>query len=218
MRIVIMGGHGKIALLLAEALAARGDDVVSVVRNPDHRIEITALAATPVVCDLEAADVAEVGEIVSGADAVVFAAGAGANSGAARKLTLDRDGAILTADACEAAGVRRLVVVSAHRTDTFDPDSDDVFQVYLRAKSEADANIRARDLDWVILRPGGLTDDPGLGLVELASEVPQGTVPRADVAAVITAILDTPAVAKQQLELVTGEATIDDAIAGLAAG
>ncbi|BAU33303.1 sugar epimerase [Microcella alkaliphila] len=145
----------------------------------------------------------------------MFAAGAGEGSGAERKLTLDRDGAILLADAAVQAGVRRYVMVSARRADTFDPDSDDVFQVYLRAKSEADAAVRAHDdLDWTIVRPGGLTNDEGTGRVQVGDDV-FGTIPRADVAAVLYALLVTGRGVGAQFELVSGDTPIAEAVAGL---
>jgi uncharacterized protein YbjT (DUF2867 family) len=145
----------------------------------------------------------------------VFAAGGGPNSGAARKLTMDRDGSILLADAAEAAGVRRYLMVSAIGTDDYEPDSDEVFQIYLRAKSEADANLRARDLDWTVVRPGGLTNDPPTGLIRIGSSTGPGTVPRADVAAVLAYLLKSGAAVRAQFELISGDTPIAEALAGL---
>jgi uncharacterized protein YbjT (DUF2867 family) len=153
--------------------------------------------------------------VLKNADAAVFAAGAGPGSGAARKFTVDRDAAILLADAAEAAGVPRLVVISAMNTDRFDPESDDVFQQYLRAKSEADASVRGRDLDWTIVRPGSLTNDEGTGRVRAGATVPYGKVPRADVAATIAALLETGAASRVQFDLVSGDDPIREALANL---
>jgi uncharacterized protein YbjT (DUF2867 family) len=216
MRVVIAGGHGKIALILERLLADAGHEPVALIRNPDHRDDVEAAGATAVVLDLEAASVDQVAEALRNADAAVFAAGAGPGSSAERKFTVDRDAAILLADAAEAAGVSRLVVVSAIDTDRFDPESDDVFQVYLRAKSEADASVRGRDLDWTIVRPGSLTNEPGTGRVFAAPTVPSGPIPRADVAATIAAILETGAASRTQFELVSGDAPIDRALERLA--
>ncbi len=124
---------------------------------------------------------------------------------------MDRDGAILLADAAERAGVQRIVVVSAHRTDRFDPGSDDVFQVYLRAKSEADADIRGRTLDWTIVRPGSLTDDPPTGQVQVGDTVPPGRIPRADVAAVLASVLTEGRAIRRQFEVMSGSIPIADA-------
>ncbi len=212
MRIVIAGGHGKIALILERLLAEAGHEPVAIIRNPDHRADVDARGAAAVVLDLEAASVDEVAQVLKNADAAVFAAGAGPGSGAERKFTVDRDAAILLADAAEAAGVGRLVVISAMNADRFDPASDDVFQQYLRAKSEADASVRARDLDWTIVRPGSLTNDEGTGLVRAAATVPYGKIPRADVAATIAALLQTGAASRVQFDLVSGDEPIRDAL------
>ena len=215
MRVVIAGGHGKIALILERLLAEAGHEPVAVIRNPDHRADVDATGAVAVVLDLEDASVDELGQVLKNADAAVFAAGAGPGSTAERKFTVDRDAAILLADAAEAAGVPRLVVVSAIGTDDFDPESDDIFQLYSRAKSEADASIRERDLDWTIVRPGGLTNDPGTGRVHVGTTVTRGRIPRADVAATIAALLETGAASRTQFELVSGDEPIVEALATL---
>jgi uncharacterized protein YbjT (DUF2867 family) len=214
MRVVIAGGHGQIALLLERQLADRGGSAVGIVRNPDHVDDVQAAGAEAVVLDLEQADVASVAGVLTGADAVVFAAGGGPNSGAARKETVDKGAAVLLADAAEQAGVRRYVMVSSMGTDKADPDSDDVFQVYLRAKKAADDDLRARDLDWTIIRPGRLTDEPGTGRVQVGSLL-RGEIPRADVAAVIVATLGTDATVRREFDLLAGHQTIDAALAGL---
>ncbi|ABK73408.1 SDR family oxidoreductase [Mycolicibacterium smegmatis] len=215
MRVVIAGGHGKIALILERLLADRGDSVVGLIRNPEHAADVKAAGAEPIVLDLEKAAVDEVAGAVRGADAVVFAAGAGPGSGAARKQTVDRDAAILLADAAEAAGVDRYVMVSALAADdrSLDESYDEVFRVYMQAKSEADANVRARSgLRTTIVRPGGLTNDAGTGLVRIAESTGRGTVPREDVARVLVAVLDAPQTAGRTFELISGATPIDDAL------
>jgi uncharacterized protein YbjT (DUF2867 family) len=217
MRVVIAGGHGQIALHLERMLADRGDLAVGIVRNPAHVGDVEQAGATAAVLDLENSTAEQVADVVRGADAVVFSAGAGPGSGAARKLTVDRDAAILLADAAAVAGVRRYVMVSAYGADDYDPNSPDVFQVYLGAKSEADAAIRGRDLDWTVVRPGGLTNTPGTGRVTLGDSVGRGTVPREDVAAVLLHVLDTPSTAGRQFELTGGATPIGDALVALTA-
>src|SRR5205085_1738500 len=145
------------------------ETVTGLIRNPDHAEDVRAAGATPVASDLERASVPDVAEVLSGADAAVFAAGAGPGSGSERKLTMDRDGAIKFLEAATAAGVPRFVIVSSVGAEN-PPDDDDVFSVYLRAKAEADAAVIASDREWTVLRPGGLTDDPGTGLVRISSE------------------------------------------------
>jgi uncharacterized protein YbjT (DUF2867 family) len=217
MRIVIAGGHGQIALHLERRLAERGHEPVGIVRNPDHVSDLETIGAKAAVLDLEQASVDEVAQVVHGADAVVFAAGGGPNSGAARKETVDKGAAILLADAAEQAGVRRYLMVSAIGTEKADPDSDEVFQVYLRAKQAADDDLRARDLDWTVVRPGRLTDDPGTGRVQVGvpGSIDYGEIPRDDVAAVLAALLDSAAGVRTTFDLVGGDTPISDALAAL---
>jgi uncharacterized protein YbjT (DUF2867 family) len=214
MRVVIAGGHGQIALLLEKTLAERGDEPVGIVRNPDHSQDVEATGAECVVLDLEEAGVDEVSQVLKGADAVVFAAGGGPNSGVARKETVDKGAAILLADAAEQAGVRRYVIVSSMGTDNADPDSDDVFQVYLRAKKAADDDLRSRDLDWTVVRPGRLTDDEATGGVQVGT-LERGNVTRADVATVIAEALHTDATIGKTFDLLEGEQTIEAALSDL---
>jgi uncharacterized protein YbjT (DUF2867 family) len=214
MRIVIAGGHGKIALLLERLLAERGDQAVGLIRNPAHVADVQKAGAEAVICDLETASADDVAVLLSGADAVVFAAGAGAGSGAPRKDSVDRAASVLMADAAERAGVRRFVQVSsmgAGRPPR--PGSDEVWAAYIAAKTAAEADLRARDLDWTILRPGGLTDAPATGKIRLAAPpVPGGTIPRADVAAVIATLLDHPGTRHQTLELTGGDSPVTAAV------
>ena len=215
MRIVIVGGHGKIALRLARQLADRGDTPVGLIRNPDHSQDLVDAGAEPVVIDLEQATVTELTEKIMGADAVVFAAGAGPGSGAARKETVDHKAAVLTADAAALAGVRRLVQVSAINVDKPVPeDAGEVWKAYVAAKKAADDDLRQRDLDldWTILRPGGLTDEAATGRVDLGEEVERDTVTRDDVAAVIVALLDEPGTVGRVLNLVNGETPVVEAV------
>jgi uncharacterized protein YbjT (DUF2867 family) len=214
MHVVIAGGHGQIALLLERALADRGDRAVGLVRNPDHVADLEAAGAEAVVLDLESTDAATLATHLSGADAVVFAAGGGPNSGAARKETVDKGAAILLADAAEQAGVRRYVMVSAMGTEQADPTSDDVFQVYLRAKQAADDDVRGRDLDWTVVRPGRLTDDPATGRIAVG-DLDRGEVTRADVAATLAAVLHTPSTAGRTFDLLGGDTPVDEALASL---
>jgi uncharacterized protein YbjT (DUF2867 family) len=213
MRVVVAGGHGQIALRLERLLAARGDHVVGLVRNPDHVPDLEDVGAAGLVLDLEDASPVDVAAVAKGADAVVFAAGAGPGSGAARKDTVDRAAAALLADAAERTGVRRYLLVSSVGVESSPPPgTDEVFAAYLRAKAAAEADVTARDLDWTVLRPGRLTDDPGTGFVQLERRVPRGSIPRDDVAAVLVALLDEPASAGLVLELVLGDVPVAEAV------
>ena len=215
MRVVIAGGHGKIALNLEQLLTRRGDSVAGFIRNPDHAADLQAGGAQPLVVDLENASVDDVASHLEGADAVVFAAGAGPGSGAARKETVDRDAAILLADAAEAAKISRYVMISSMGADANAPDDagDPVFVAYLRAKGAADDNVRARKaLESTIVRPGHLTNDPGTGRVLIADSTGRGNIPREDVATVLLAVLDAPGTAGQTFEVISGDTPIADAV------
>ncbi|HKZ13716.1 MAG TPA: SDR family oxidoreductase [Solirubrobacterales bacterium] len=214
--VAIAGGHGKIALLLGQLLAERGDTVRGLIRNPDQEDDLRAVGIEPVVCDLEGDG--DVASAVRSADAVIFAAGAGPGSGAARKTTMDLEGAVKLIDAAKAAGISRYLMVSA--MGAADPPAeggggDDVFSAYLRAKAGADAALRASGLDYTIVRPGGLTDGPGTGLVSIAERLDRGQVPRADVAAVFIACLDVPGTIGKSFDLIGGETPIAEALAAL---
>lgn len=217
MHVVIAGGHGQIALILERLLSARGESAAGFIRNPAQVGDLEAAGAEGLVVDLEKASVDEVAGHLRGADAVVFAAGAGPGSGAARKDTVDRDAAILLADAAEAAGVDRYVMVSAMAADPQATANDEVFQAYLRAKGVADEAIRSRSgLKWTIVRPGALTNEAATGRVTVAESTGRGSVPRADVAAVLVAVLEEPSTAGHSFDLISGETPIAEAVAALA--
>lgn len=217
MRVVIAGGHGKIALHLEQRLAANGDEAVGIVRDADHAGDLRAVSAEPVLLDLEDATIDEVAAILDGADAAVFAAGAGPGSGAPRKETVDRGAAVLFADAAERAGVRRFVQVSAMGTDGPIDEGvlGEVFAVYLRAKAAAEADLRARELNWTILRPGRLTDEAATGMVQLGDSTPRGDIPREDVAAVLVALLSDDLAFGRTLELAAGHTPVAEAVSRL---
>lgn len=213
MRVLILGGHGKVALLLAPLLAARGDEVTSAIRNPAHADEVAAAGATPLQLDLEHSHGGDLRELFAGYDAIVWSAGAGGGS-AARTYAVDRDAAMRTIDAANAAGVRRYVMVSwigsspGHGIDPEDP-----FYAYADAKLTADDHLRASGLDWTILGPGTLTLDPPTGRIAIDPEG-DGRVPRADVAAVVAATLADDRTIGRFLRFGTGDVPIAEAIAG----
>jgi nucleoside-diphosphate-sugar epimerase len=217
MRIVLAGAHGQIARRLGRILSRRGDTVVGIVRNPAHEADLVADGMEPAVLDLETATVDDVSAVVAGADAVVFAAGAGPGSGTARKDTVDRGAAVLLADAAERSEVPRYLLVSSVGVDLVADGAtpagvDEVFVAYLRAKLAAEQDLLARPgLRVTVLRPGSLTDDPGTGLVTLAPSVERGSVPRDDVAAVLVALLDEP-LDGAVLELVSGPTPVVEAV------
>lgn len=216
MKVAIVGGHGQIALRLTQLLHAHQHEVVGLIRNPAHAGDVRAHGGEPWVVDLETSHPGEVAMGFSGADAIVFAAGAGPGSGADRKMTMDRDGAILTADAARLAGIKRLVLVSSMGADSYDNASDDVFQIYLRAKAEADDAVKAHgELEYTILRPGPLTNDPGAGTVNAGPRLEPAPVSRDDVALVLREVLERRAAIRMQFDLVGGDTPVDEAVASL---
>jgi len=213
-RIAIVGGHGNIARLLIPVLADAGHQPVALVRKPEYRSELEGLGAEVGILDIEAADEDDFARAFVGADAVVFAAGGGSDGNIERKKTVDLGGSLKSIAGATTAGVRRFVQISAIGVDEpLGDDVEDSWKAYVDAKRDADIALRQSDLDWTIIRPGGLTDDAGTGQVELAEKVDRAQVPRADVAAVIAAVLPDPSTYGQQWELISGTTSIPDAIA-----
>ncbi|PRB68091.1 SDR family oxidoreductase [Arthrobacter sp. MYb213] len=222
-RVVIIGGHGKVALLAAPKLASHGLSVESVIRNPEHSEEISALGATPVVLDIEQADVDSLAQHFAGAKAVVFSAGAGGGS-PERTLAVDYEAAVRTMKAAEQAGVKRFVMVSYARAsvDINSLEKDNSFYTYAKAKHDADAFLRATDLDFTILGPGLLTLDQSTARVTLADEVgnihgrapenDEGNTARETVADVVTHVVAKDAAIKQTVNFYDGNTPITEAI------
>jgi uncharacterized protein YbjT (DUF2867 family) len=214
MRVAIAGGHGKIGSRLMRLLAARGDEVRSLDRNPAYGDEIRSAGGEPVVCDLESADAGEVARALGRVDAVVFSAGAGPGSGPERKWSMDHGGAVKLIEGARGAGVSRYVMVSSIGADP-EASGEDTFAVYLRAKGRADADLRASGLEYTIVRPSRLTDEPGTGLVAAGEVAGGGEISRDDVAATLLAVLDTPATIGKSFGLSSGETPIAEAITAL---
>lgn len=214
MRIVIAGGHGQIARQLGRLVAAAGHQPVGLIRKPEQITDLREDDIEPVLIDLENTDVEAMTEIVRGADAVVFAAGGGPDGNVQRKETVDKGAAIMLADAAEAAGVRRYVMVSAMGTEKADPDSEEVMQIYLRAKQAADDDVRARDLDWTIVRPGRLLDDVPTGQVQVG-DLEGGSVTRGDVAHVLAEVLEAENTIGRTFDVLAGDVPVKRAVSGL---
>ncbi|HSO55369.1 MAG TPA: SDR family oxidoreductase [Actinomycetes bacterium] len=213
MDVLVAGGHGKIALRLLRLLAAEGHRARGLIRKPEQAANLEALGAEAVLGDLEAD--ASLAGYVEGADVVVFAAGAGPGSGPERKRTVDLGGAVKLADAALAVGVRRYVMISSIGADRPDAASGGM-RPYLEAKAEADQYVMASGLEYTIVRPGSLTDDPGTGRVRLPTELGgRGEVPRDDVAAVIAKVLDAPNTIGVTFEVFSGDLLVDEAVRSL---
>jgi len=216
-RIVVIGGHGKVALHLARILAERGDQVTSVFRNPDHAEDVAATGAQPVVADIETLETDALAELIDGYDAVVFSAGAGGGN-PARTYAVDRDAAIRVIDAARQAGTRRFVMISYFGAG---PDhgvpEDDPFFHYAEAKAAADAHLRASDLDWTVLGPSRLTLEPATGRIAVGTAegregVEKGEVSREDVALVAAGVLHDPSTIGRTIEFNNGDLSIAEAL------
>lgn len=214
-QIAIVGGHGQVARHLLVELRRTEHTPVALVRKEDYRDELEKRGAQVRLLDIEQQDAAGFAAAFEGCAAVVFAAGGGADGNIDRKRTVDLEGSLKSIEGARLAGISRFVQISAIGVDDPLPsDTADVWRAYVEAKRDADAALRTSDLDWTILRPGRLTDDPATGRVTLGPAVPRRDVPRADVAAVIAAVLDEPASVRRQWDLVGGDDSVHDAVRG----
>jgi nucleoside-diphosphate-sugar epimerase len=200
--VVVAGGHGKVGLRLLRLLAERGDRARGLIRNSDHSQDLEEAGAEAVVCDLEREEL--VTPCVEEADAIVFAAGAGPGSGPERKKTMDLGGAVKLIEAAQKAGIRRYVIVSSIGADRPE-QAPEQMRPYIEAKAEADRRLQESGLDYTIVRPGRLTDNPGTGLVEAGPSVARGDIPRDDVAASLLAALGADSTVGKAFNLVGGE-------------
>ena len=214
MKITVVGGHGQIAMLLHPILKSYGHEVFGIIRNEGHAQEVRNAGAEPVICDIEKQT--DISDAVGDVDAVVFAAGAGPGSGAERKWTVDRDGAYKLIEAARNKGIKRYVMISAMKVE--EPRGNEVFQVYQKAKSEADKALRESGLQYTIIRPGKLTDDLPRGRVVLGKNLPTGQISRSDVAAVVAEVLETPESIGFQWDLIEGELPVEQAVKKAALG
>jgi uncharacterized protein YbjT (DUF2867 family) len=216
MRVTIVGGHGKVALILAPMLADAGHEVTSIVRDPDHVEDVEATGATAVVSSVEEADADTLVALLDGQDAVIWSAGAGGGN-PDRTYAVDRDAAIRSMDAAAQAGVRRYVMVSfsGSNPDSLVPE-ENPFRHYQVAKIAADDHLRGTDLDWTILGPGTLTLEPGGGSVNPAARFRDGDVTSRElVAQVALAVLEDERSYAQTLVFGDGDVPIDDWLAAL---
>jgi uncharacterized protein YbjT (DUF2867 family) len=210
--IAVVGGNGQVARHLLVALRRSQHDPVALVRRVEYRAELESRGAQVRLLDIERDDAAAFAAAFQGCEAVVFAAGGGPDGNKERKRTVDLEGSLKSIEGAARAGIDRFVQVSAIGVDELAPDRGDVWAAYVEAKRDADAALRASDLAWTIIRPGRLTDDPATGLVSLGPEVGRGDLTRADVAAVLAAVLDEPGTVRKQWNLVNGPTPVPEAI------
>jgi len=213
-RIAIVGGHGQVAQHLLHVLRRAEHTPVALVRKEAYRAELEGKGADVRLLDIESQGAADFAAAFDGCDAVVFAAGGGPDGNIKRKRTVDLEGSLKSIEGARLAGIRRFVQVSAIGVDEpLQDDTGDVWRAYVEAKRDADAALRGSDLAWTIIRPGRLTDDPATGLVSLGEDVARGDVTRADVAAVVAAVLDADQTIGRQWALTNGDTPIAEALA-----
>ena len=217
--VAVVGGHGQVARHLHPLLLEEGLTPVALVRSDDQRAALEELGAHARLLDIEHADGRAFGEAFAGCAAVVFAAGGGPDGNIERKRTVDLEGSLKSIQGAHAAGITRFVQISAIDVDNPVPeDAAPVWKAYVEAKREADAALRVSGLDWTILRPGRLTDDPATGRVALGEDVQRAEIPRADVAAVVAAVLDDESTHGRQWNLVGGQLPVEEAVAAALQG
>lgn len=213
-RIAVIGAHGKVGQQILHLLYDAGHESVGVVRNPDHAEDILRLGSEPLVHDLEDSTPEAFAEALGHVDGMVFTAGAGPDSGPDRKRTVDLGASVLSQKAAAIVGVQHFVQISAMGVDEPLPEETDAgWKAYVEAKRDADAALRDSGVDWTILRPGGLTTDEGTGKITLGTSVEKGSIPRADVAATVIAVLAQPTSIGKTWEIVSGTSPIDEAVA-----
>jgi cytosine deaminase len=215
MKVAIAGGHGKVALLLARMVRDRGDVPLALIRDPEQSSDVEGAGAVPVVVDLESAGDDALDAAISGADGLVFAAGAGPDSGPERKETVDYGGAVRLIEACRRTGVKRYVMLSSVGADA-EKHGDEPFDVYLRAKGRADRDLAESGLDFTIVRPVRLTDEAGRGRISTDQQSMDGEIPREDVAATIAEVLRRDRLIGVIFTFGSGETVIDEALESLA--
>ena len=216
MRVLVAGANGKTAQRLVKMLAEDGHKVKGLVRKEEQLPEVERNGAEPVLIDLEEEDVeGAVGRAVEGCDAIVFAAGAGPGSGAARKETMDYGGAVKLIEAAERHGVRRYLMLSA--MGAADPEAgSEEMRPYLTAKAQADERLQRSDLDYTIIRPGSLTNEPGTGRIDAAPSLGRrGEISRDDVAVVFAAALEAENTFGKTFEILSGDTPIREALAAI---
>jgi len=212
-QIAIVGGNGKIARHLIGALKDQGHTPLALVRNEDYRQDLDSMGAIVGILDIERSSAEDFAAAFAGSDAVVFAAGGGPDGNISRKKTVDLEGSLKSIAGAQLAGIRRFVQISAMSVDKpIAADAGDVWAAYVEAKRDADVALRASDLDWTIIRPGALSDEDPTGQIALSGEVGRAQIPRADVAALLAAVIADDRTIGKQWEAVSGDTAISDAI------
>ncbi|MBY5871343.1 SDR family oxidoreductase [Rhizobium leguminosarum] len=212
--IFVIGAAGKVGIRLVRKLAVRGHRVDALHRKREQESTLAAAGANPIFGSIQIIDARSLANIIDGCDVVVFTAGAG-GAGVEQTNAIDGRGLETAVDAAKLAGVRRFILVSAFPEAWREKENSEGFENYIAVKKLADAYLADTELDWVILRPGTLSDEPGTGMIKANAAIPYGTVTRDDVAETIVALIEEPAVRRSIVELTNGDDAVADAVAKL---
>ncbi|MGC0865343.1 SDR family oxidoreductase [Pantoea agglomerans] len=215
-QVFIIGGAGQVGRRLSQILTGRGFAVRALFRKPVQETLLRQSGAEPVRGSLTELNAAALAAHLKGSDIVVFTAGAGGKGGPEMTNAVDGEGLKTAVDAALQAGVSRFLLVSAFPEASRGQPVSDTFENYMRVKKMADVALAQSDLDWVILRPGTLRDDPGTGLVRAGLAIPYGDVSRDDVAATLAEIIEHPGVSRVIIELTAGEDPVREAVQKMA--
>lgn len=214
-KVFIIGAAGKVGRRLVRRLAENGSVPLAMYRDPSQAESLAALGATPVAGDLLALDAVALAGLMEGCDALVFSAGAGGKGGEEMTNAIDGRGLELAVAAARQAGVRRFLLVSAFPEAGRGRQLSDTFENYMRVKKAADVHLAQSDLDWLIVRPGTLTDEPGHGKIQAGPAIPYGNISRDDLAATLAELLERPQLKRLIIELTQGDTPIAEALSAL---
>ncbi|WP_343550977.1 NAD(P)-binding oxidoreductase [Pantoea sp.] len=215
-KVFIIGGAGKIGRRLAAQLSTKGHIARPLFRHADQEASLLESGAEPIKGDLTALSISEMAALMNGSDVVVFTAGAGGKGGEEMTNAIDGKGLETAVAAAQQAGISRFLLVSAFPEAGRAKNLSPTFENYMRVKKLADVALVESGLDWVIIRPGTLTDEPGCGLVRSGLAIPYGSISRDDVAATLMAIIEQPAVNRVIIELTGGDVAVQDAVKKMA--
>ena len=206
MKVLVIGGNGKTATRVVRLLRDSSHDPLAMIRNPSQRVKFDELVVPTVLADLEY----PIDHAVGGCDAVIFAAGSGGHTGKDKTVLVDHIGAIRAIVTAQVHGARRFIMLSTINADV---NSESRIAHYHRAKAHADNHLRETDLDYTIICPGRLTDEPGTGNVVISPELHgKGQTSRDNLAAVLVTCLDLPNTERKSFSLLEGDTPLDEAI------
>ena len=209
MRVLVIGANGNTATRLLRRMAPGRHEPVAMIRNPDQRPKFDEMGVPTVLADLEY----PVDHAVRGCDAVIFAAGSGGHTGMDKTVLVDHLGAIRSMVAAQVHGARRYIMLSSIGADV---NSTSGIAHYHKAKAHADNFLRESGLDYTVVCPGGLRDDPGTSSVSVSLDLGgRGTTLRENLAEALALCLDLDSTIRKAFSLLDGDTPIESALRSL---